>query len=160
MRTAVLCLLLLFPFSGAGSHAAQNKPSPPWKTPGWLGFGYELHHDVRKTVKTWLYVRRVVTGGPADRAGVRPQDVIVKVNGKGIAFASDTAALDFFASRKEGEKIVFTILRASGPISLTVTAGNRPAGTDAAWKDNYERAAKEDQSTKTKAGAPRKPPRN
>jgi C-terminal processing protease CtpA/Prc len=162
MKKTFLCTLLVVILVGANSHAADNKSGARTqsRTPGWLGFGFELRHDSQKAVKTWLYVRKLVAGGPAEKAGLRLQDVIIKINGKPIGFTSDTAALDFFASRTAGEKILLNIVRASGPLQIAVIAGKRPVESDAVWKDNYERAAEQDAAQKSKAGSARKPGQN
>ena len=73
-----------------------------------------LHRDPPR--KPWLHIQRVAVGGPAEQAGLRPQDVVVQINGKDITFASDTAALDYFAARVAGEKIVFTVARPNGRV--------------------------------------------
>lgn len=144
MSKSALALSLLVLFIGSTIlPAAERAPARPM-TPGWLGLGFVLHRDPPR--KAWLYVQRVAAGGPATRAGLRPQDVIVKINDKDITFASETAALDFFAARVAGEKVVFTVTRPQGRVRMTLIAARRPAANDAIWLDNYARAAKQDKA--------------
>jgi C-terminal processing protease CtpA/Prc len=148
MSKRVLAVSLLMVF--IGPLIAQASPAGS-KTPGWLGLSFVLHRDPPR--KAWLHIRRVAGGGPAEQAGLRPQDVIVQINGKDITFASDMAALDFFAGRVAGEKIVFTLARPKGRLRLTLIAAKRPAGTNAVWQDNYTRASVPDGA----APQPRRP---
>lgn len=145
MRNAVLvgCLLLLS-FSPSIAREPQHKPAV---ARGWLGFGFELHRETGKAIPVWLHIRRVTEAGPAFKAGLRPQDVIVEIDNKPVGFATDKAALDFFSSLRAGEKVVLTLARASGRLRLTVIAAPRPSSAAATWKRNYDQAAARDGRT-------------
>jgi S1-C subfamily serine protease len=143
MRKWSVMLLLLFATGFAGG--AKERPIKA-AAPGWLGFGFELHRAPEKKAGTWLHVRRVVEGGPAYKAGLRPQDVITAINDRPVAFATDTAALDFFSSRRVGESVVFTLAKPTGPVRLTVTAAVRPSNAAVTWKSNYDRARSQDRA--------------
>jgi S1-C subfamily serine protease len=76
---------------------------------GWLGFGFVTHH-ARDGHVDFLHVRNVAVPGPSHRAGLKPFDVIVALNGFPVRFADDRAALAFFAKLKVAERVVFTVV--------------------------------------------------
>ncbi|MBI4195633.1 MAG: PDZ domain-containing protein, partial [Betaproteobacteria bacterium] len=66
----------------------------------------------------------VQRGGPAERAGIRPGDVVVAVNGKPI---SETGALiNETAALAPGTRGTFDVLRDGKPLSIPVEVGRRP----------------------------------
>ena len=75
--------------------------------------------DVRGVI-----VGRVEEGGPADKAGLQQQDVIVSLNGEQIrnwdAFRTE------IASKKPGDTIDLGVIRDMDEVELTVTLGERP----------------------------------
>jgi S1-C subfamily serine protease len=112
---------------------------------GYLGIGAAVTVD--KALKDNLnlpedhgaLVQQVVTGGPAERAGIRGGDlsatldnhpiqlggdVIVKVAGKDIRTRSDLQAA--VADRKSGEKVKVTLSRDGKQKTVEVTLGERP----------------------------------
>ncbi len=151
MPNRALAVSLLTIFLGTVLLSPAQAARPKASTPGWLGLGFVLHRDPPR--KPWLHIQRVAVGGPAEQAGLRPQDVVVQINGKDIPFASDTAALDYFAARVAGEKIVFTVARPNGRVRLTLRATPRSPEKASVWKDNYSRAAAQD-----RVGPEAKPP--
>ena len=70
-------------------------------------------------------VGTVVTGSPADKAGLKPGDVITAVDGKAVANADDlTAAV---STRAPGDKVTLTLRRDGTTQTVTVTLGVRPS---------------------------------
>jgi len=66
----------------------------------------------------------VISGGPADQAGVRPGDIITKVDGTAInQTTSLTSVLD---KHKVGDSVSLTIVRDDKTITKTVTLGSAP----------------------------------
>ena len=143
MRKWSLILLAILTVGSAG--LAKERPAKA-AAPGWLGFGFELHREPESKMATWLHVRRVAEGGPAYKAGLRPQDVIIAINDKPVRFSTDTAALDFFSSRRTGESVVLTLAKPAGPVRLVVIAAPRPSKATETWKSNYARAKEEDKA--------------
>ncbi len=67
----------------------------------------------------------VVDGTPADRAGLRADDVVVEVDGEPIETGDELReAID---AHKPGDKITLTIRRAGDERTVEVTLGERPA---------------------------------
>ncbi len=70
-------------------------------------------------------ISRVVSGSPADKAGLQAGDVITKVGSTAITSADDlTASVDTF---KPGDKVTLTIDRNGTTKSIVVTLGTRPS---------------------------------
>ena len=89
---------------------------------GWLGVAaQDIEHDANVRGARIMGVQR---GGPAERAGIRPGDVVVAVNGKPIpdtgALINETAAL------APGTRGTFGVLRDGKPLSVPVEVGRRP----------------------------------
>jgi putative serine protease PepD len=69
-------------------------------------------------------VGQVVSGGPADRAGIRAGDRILELGGEPIRDANDLSAS--VNSRQSGEKVQVVVERGGERRTLTVTLGTQP----------------------------------
>jgi len=70
-------------------------------------------------------ISRVVSGSPADKAGLQAGDVITKIDSTTITRADDlTAAVNTY---KPGDKATLTITRNSATKSIVITLGTRPS---------------------------------
>jgi S1-C subfamily serine protease len=80
-----------------------------------------LHTNV--TYGWWI--GEVVPGGPADKAGVKVNDIIVGINGVRII---DGDAMSSYLEEYTlpGENVTLNLVRNNQPINLTVTLGTRP----------------------------------
>ncbi len=72
-----------------------------------------------------VIVTQVVPGGPAARAGVRPGDVIQKVDG--IDLNNGQTLGGVLQLREPGDSITITVVRGRSTLDLQVTLGDRPA---------------------------------
>lgn len=79
-----------------------------------------------------VLIRDVALGGPADKAGIRRGDLIIKFGGKEI----DTfkRLVQVVRGTKPGQSVKVTVQRKSGPKELTLKLGQRPD----AWKINKD----------------------
>ena len=65
-----------------------------------------------------VYVSSVTPGGPAERAGVQVDDIIVRVDGERVMLHTDLTNL--IAARAAGENVTLTVYRIPGLSELTV----------------------------------------
>jgi C-terminal processing protease CtpA/Prc len=109
--------------------------------PGWLGLGYVLHSGAHP----WLEVVRLIAGGPAERAGLRPRDVITAIDGKPLAFRNDDEALRFFAVLRPGTRVRFHVRRGTATVELAAVAEKAPAAAPQYWERNRDLARRAQQ---------------
>jgi S1-C subfamily serine protease len=96
---------------------------------GWLGVSAqavtpEIADALDLPKVAGVVVVGVLRGGPADRAGLKPGDVILAIDGQRITEPRD--ALLSIASRRPGAKVHLTVLRDNKENVLSVTAIERP----------------------------------
>ena len=72
-------------------------------------------------------VQSIVSGGPADRAGIRSGDVITRVDGEAVKEPSDIAQA--ISDDKPGEVVAVEVQRDGSSVALRATLGTRPAST-------------------------------
>lgn len=73
-------------------------------------------------------VERVLPGGPAEKAGIRADDVIVSVDEALVA--GEASVREWLADRKAGDRVKLNILRDGKRQTVDVTLGERPE-----WKE-------------------------
>lgn len=74
-------------------------------------------------------VASVISGSPADRAGVRPGDIILKVNGQQVDSVDRVPRL--VAAQRPGERLAVEVWRQGASVPLTVTLAERGETVDA-----------------------------
>ncbi len=98
-------------------------------TRGWLGVELqditpELAESFQLPTEQGAIISGVLNNGPADRAGIKPGDILTGINGKDIADAKNL--LYQIAALKPGEKADLSLLRDNRKMRLNVTIGKRP----------------------------------
>jgi len=96
---------------------------------GWLGVTIQ---DVKGDLAQYYGIENgsgalvsdVVPGDPADKAGIQPKDIIVKVNGDKISGSRDLTAK--VAKLAAGETARITVVRDGREKTLAITVGRRP----------------------------------
>lgn len=96
---------------------------------GWIGvepqdITPELAESFGLTKKSGAIIAGVLKGGPADRAGIRPGDILVAVEGKPVSDTTDM--LNLIAQLTPGNKAKMTVLRKSQESTIDVVVGKRP----------------------------------
>ena len=76
---------------------------------------------------TGAEVQGTVSGGPAQRAGLRTGDVVTKVDGTAVTEPTDIAQA--IADNKPGDQVPVEVRRDGSTVTLNVTLGTRPAST-------------------------------
>jgi serine protease DegQ len=98
-------------------------------TRGWIGVAVqELTPELAESFKLGnvqgVLISDVMRNGPADRAGVKPGDILTMVNDKKV---TDTdSMLQTIASLQPGTVAVLKLLRSQSEIALQVKIGKRP----------------------------------
>jgi S1-C subfamily serine protease len=85
---------------------ASPMPAKKAADPGWIGMGYTWSGNHRA-----LNVRNVASGGPADRAGIRPGDIITSIDGRRVDFGDELELLLFLGEHRAGSRMSFGIVR-------------------------------------------------
>lgn len=96
---------------------------------GWIGIESqditpELADSFGLGRKTGAIIAGVVRGGPADKAGMRPGDILLDVEGKKVGNTTDM--LNLIAQLPPGGKARMTVMRKNHKATLDVTVGKRP----------------------------------
>ena len=96
---------------------------------GWIGIeaqdvALEASSQGRHVGPVGAFVLRVLRGGPADKGGVRPGDVITAVNDNKVADTRDL--VDLTAAVAPGSAAQLSVLREGREISVRLEMGRRP----------------------------------
>jgi S1-C subfamily serine protease len=112
-------------------HAAEN-PDAPVAYMGILGpvpvSDPQVQFQLDPPVEEGVVIQDVVPGGPADRAGVQPGDIVVEFDGESIA--TDDDLVSAIRSHDPGDEVEVGIVREDGSRDVvTVTLGVNPVPT-------------------------------
>jgi S1-C subfamily serine protease len=99
-----------------------------FKNRGWVGIEMDDKGGMDKMVVT-----KVIEGSPAEKAGFKPGDTLVAVNG--VAFSEDNkkALKDIQYSMKPGADFTYTVTRKGSKVDLNVELGTLPDNVMAQW---------------------------
>jgi thiol-disulfide isomerase/thioredoxin len=97
----------------------DGKPLPqrPEELPAWVGITFDSHVNTGR-------VQTVVTGGPAERAGIKVGDVVTSVDGEQVGDA--TKIISRLRAHKSGSKVHLVLARDGKDIPMDVTMEPRP----------------------------------
>jgi len=98
-------------------------------TRGWIGVEVqEITPPVAETFKLGgtrgALIAGVLHGGPADKAGIKPGDVLLEVQGKPVA--DPAAMLNLIAALAPGSAATMKVKRQGQDVDASVTVGRRP----------------------------------
>ena len=96
---------------------------------GWIGvepqdITPELAESFGLSKKSGAIIAGVLKGGPADKAGIKPGDILVAVDGSPVTDTTDM--LNLIAQLTPGKKSKMTVLRKSQEATVDVVVGKRP----------------------------------
>ncbi len=97
---------------------------------GWIGvepqdITPELADSFGLKQKSGAIIAGVIRGGPADKAGMKPGDILIAIEGKPVG--DTTQMLNLVAQLKPGNKAKITVLRDTKEPTLEVLIGKRPS---------------------------------
>jgi serine protease Do len=100
-------------------------------TRGSIGIKFSENQDAEKNLSLLkvygtdhgVFVNEVVKDGPSDKAGMKPQDVVVSINGKAVEKGQDL--IDLVADSPVGSTIKVGVVRDKKPMTLSVVVGDR-----------------------------------
>jgi serine protease Do len=84
--------------------------------------------------KKGALVAELTPGGPADKAGLQPGDVVLSLNGHTVASNSELTRL--VAQTRTGDVMHLQVLRNGKPAAVDIRAGTRPSEQELAKTDN------------------------
>jgi S1-C subfamily serine protease len=121
------------------ANAVSAAMVPPTR-PGWLGLGFTYHVNARSAgdVNGWMLVEEVSIGGPAQRAGLRAQDVIVAIDGHPLRFDGERAVLDYLGHIRPHQQIVLATIRIHERRVVRVIAAEMTDDQYVVWRNNFE----------------------
>ncbi|MDF2445030.1 MAG: 2-alkenal reductase [Moraxellaceae bacterium] len=96
---------------------------------GWMGIEVrtldaELAKHIDSAVQKGVAIAGIVRGGPAHQAGVKPGDILVRLNGKPVDNAAQ--AINQIAAIKPATETPVVVMRGKREIELVVKIGERP----------------------------------
>jgi len=124
----------------AVSMAGQNDPLP---RKGWFGAGFapitpEIRAERKLPATGGLLIAQIVPGASAEGAGLRPQDVVLKIDGMSID--APPAVVQAVSKRAAGQTVKVEILRDGKPQTLDLVLKPRPADKGENYETLYEHA--------------------
>ena len=98
-------------------------------TRGWVGIGVQdLTPELADTLKlakiNGALITEVVNGSPADKAGIKPGDLLVGVEGKTVTDYAST--LNLISALKPGTSATLKVMREKNALELKLAVGTRP----------------------------------
>ena len=98
-------------------------------TRGWIGvevqdLSAELAESFKLSNIHGTLIAGVLRGGPADRAGIKPGDILVAVESREVL--DSTSMLNLVAALEPGKQAMLKILRNRNEMSVKVSVGKRP----------------------------------
>jgi serine protease DegQ len=94
-------------------------------TRGWIGVeAREITSDSDLSPANGVYIERVLAGGPAERAGLKPGDILVSIEGKPVK--DPNSMLNLVAALVPGKPASIKLRRANKDIDVQVAVGKRP----------------------------------
>ena len=98
-------------------------------TRGWIGvevqdISSELAESFKLSNQSGTLIAGVLRGGPADRAGIKPGDILVSVGPSQVV--DSTSMLNLVAALEPGKQATLKILRNRHEMLVNITVGKRP----------------------------------
>jgi S1-C subfamily serine protease len=102
-----------------GAPALKDK-EPPGKGPGYMGITFQKDDG-------GLVITEVKPGAPAEKAGVKMNDVIIKVEGVSMTDGDTSDFVKLVGGMRPGTIVAMDVKRGTEKLTLKVKLGARPA---------------------------------
>ena len=106
--------------------SAGDLPSAIANGPAWLGVA--MDSAAKAQPDGGVRVRHVVRGSPAEKAGLREGDSIVKIDGARVGNPGEVTRI--VSEHAPGEAIAATIMRAAKEVTMRIALAPRPSGDE------------------------------
>lgn len=108
---------------------------------GWLGIeaqelNPELANSFGLNVPSGVIVAGVVSGGPADQAGLQPGDILLEVDGRAVIDPRRT--MSDIAAVEPGTTLQVTVARGGKPLQASLVVGERPTPSTSTQASSQE----------------------
>ena len=94
----------------------------------------EIADSLGMAGKKGAIVAELTPGGPADRAGLQPGDVVLSLDGKSVASSTELTRL--VGDTRTGDVMHLQVLRGGKPLGVDIRSGMRPSEQELAKSDN------------------------
>ncbi len=132
MRIAAVAALIALAFSTQSPAESQTGDR------AWLGIRATIRES--QSGSRFVYVVQVGPDTPAERAGIRAGDVLVRIGSRRGDFKDQLEFLQFVSSLQVGEKLDVVVVRAGARRVHTVLVGRLPQAYEEAWKASIAHA--------------------
>lgn len=122
------------------AHAKDDDSKKTTKKP-WLGMALLLKDS--PDGGKFLYVAHAPEEAPAYQSGIRPSDVITRIEGKPIAFRDVLDILEFTAALTPGQDLKVRLVREGKEQDLRVQIGVLPREYEPLMEESLKRAREE-----------------
>lgn len=111
--------------------------------------GIEFRWGGHASAERFLHVERVAPNSPAEKAGIRPGDLITHVAAVRVDFGDELDFLLFIRKRRAGERLSMTVVRSGKAATRVVTLGALPEAARPRWEHNFRVAEERRTAAKT-----------
>lgn len=130
---AIVCLDIPADAAASGKAQARRQPIP------YLGLEFRWHND--RGHDRFLHVERVAPNGPAQKAGIQPDDLVTHIGGVRVGFGDELDFLLFMRDQRPGDRLVLTIIRSGRQMKVTTILAELPEFARSRWERGFEVAA-------------------
>jgi S1-C subfamily serine protease len=111
--------------------------------------GLEFRWGGDASAERFLHVQRVAPNGPAEKAAIRPGDLITHVAAVRVDFGDELDFLQFMRKRRAGERLSMTVVRSGKSATRVITLAALPEAARARWELNFRMAEERRAAAKT-----------